>query len=1275
MVTEYEDKVEFNIVILDENEEIIKWLDSELVDIKETCAVDKPRQIEVTYPVTFDELNLDEGNWYDAGNKIYIPNTLGINSCLYVINNDYDLDYWKKNTVTFTAEEVLTELNYSMVGFLVQVTPAPTEEEGGTTEETEGGEGTTTPTTPTEEEQEEQEDEDEITSGQMIEKTVSNEAGFTGTQIFKYKDKIEITSEVLRQFFGYFYEITGLDALDNQKRYISPTGTMTYMSLFRLIEEQTERVFVTEYINNGNQIQRRLALRNYQNMRRVAQTELLDLNYNLDSLELNVSEENTYSAMAPEFTDNSSVVQADTSQTAIDIGANLTSTAQTPSSNVTMQQSTKSVSEVIQDWLDYEVEPRQEHPMIIQKDTAGNLVEVASWYAPFRKEKGSLAIVSERQTESNYNQVHSYNKSLTLSKCGKVSTSETIPQIIYNTLANALLNKLSPVYDLKIDVKDIQMLMGIPNLSYELYETLQVRIPNFDYFVPCRITGTVKNPHKPGENKITVETDIKSMRNLHETEIISSDMIINDTNLANIGGILQSEETGLANKLVTINIKLVQAYNDGTIGGNLSTTNKQQVATTFDPEKNTYVFSQEEIMSKIRVYLYKCETEDNYYNTHKTLNARTVTGEIVTLDRSACFCIVYGYWQNYDLNRYYTDATSDTARVTAGEFDKTFSVHLYPQSQLDQQLDMMWMITNGFWGDKRKEHIKKFTYSAFWHNQTKLTEVARAEGLCGANERYFNCLNISGTTSVPGMCVPFAAEMAFTSMYNFIKAGDIAKDIHADSTGSFPGFIYKNFDHGIYGLPDIFQKNSNAALLFRITHSGLSFDRDIKGEYQVNNDVDPAHHHFKRSTWIVSARLGNLKTNEYFKGIYSLSVTGAGNDDAHEITITGWKVVNGVKYVYVQDVNCPVFDLHHWTATFNVNDGWVRWDVLDGALCYTINHNDYMNYLGTCRSGSGISFTAAHDTAIPLSEDSVTNQPFEIDLPIEKVEIVPLDLTNATYLFKSKDVQNAINEVYKYYIEQGMRHDLDTISTNITSVIGQKHNLKMKELHGLAYSYMYYYQNNSNKEGGNIDLKYGKNEDSQKYINHFGGEYDYFTPVYPQQKGYENQYVICAALFHLGILSSPLDFFKNKLENVTFNDMIAEVNNHSTGNLTCFIRESTQNILRSALLNQSHSKFMSTIVIVYAYDTSLAQSSQYMHNRYPLLLYRLDGDTVYYCNLAGRGNSPGFNYETKAVDYNNNPWGSTTITNMLSWIEAAKENNPNSDNCLIISRYLTIGSI
>ena len=256
-----------------------------------------------------------------------------------------------------------------------------------------------------------------------------------------------------------------------------------------------------------------------------------------------------------------------------------------------------------------------------------------------------------------------------------------------------------------------------------------------------------------------------------------------------------------------------------------------------------------------------------------------------------------------------------------------------------------------------------------------------------------------------------------------------------------------------------------------------------------------------------------------------------------------------------------------------------------------------------------------------------------------------------------------------------MRHDLDTISTNITSVIGQKHNLKMKELHGLAYSYMYYYQNNSNKEGGNIDLKYGKNEDSQKYINHFGGEYDYFTPVYPQQKGYENQYVICAALFHLGILSSPLDFFKNKLENVTFNDMISEVNNHSTGNLTCFIRESTQNILRSALLNQSHSKFMSTIVIVYAYDASLAQSSQYMHNRYPLLLYRLDGDTVYYCNLAGRGNSPGFNYETKAVDYNNNPWGSTTLSNMLSWIEAAKENNPNSDNCLIISRYLTIGSI
>lgn len=1267
MVTPYDDKIELNIVVLDPEENIIKWLDADLCDIKETCAVNKCRQIELTYPIDLNDLNLEGGNWYDAGNKLYIPSTLGINSCLYVINADYDLDYWKKNTVSFTAEEVLTELNYNLVGFITAVTPGNSGQEGESEGEGEEAESVIDP------------DEDQIPSGEMLEKTYTDESQRRGTQIFKYKDKIEITSEVLTAFFGDYFDISGVDSLDEQKKYISPSGTMTYMSLLRLIEEQTERVFITEYVSNGHEITRRLNLRNYQNMRRTAQTELLDLNYNLDSLELNVSEEDTYTAMAPEFTDNSTVVQADTSQTVIDTGSELVNTAQNASSNVDTQ--TKSISEVISDWLDYEVEPRQEHPMIIQKDSAGNLVEVASWYAPFRKMAGSLEIVSERKTESQYNHITGYNNNITLSKCGKVSTSETIPQIIYNTLANALLNKLSPVYDLKIDVKDIQELMGIPNLSYELYETLQVRVPNFDYFVPCRITGTVKNPHKPGENKITVETDVKSIRNLHETEIVSSNMIVNDNNPVNIGGLLLSEEMGLPESLVTINIKLVQAFNDGTININTSTGNKntlQQATTKFDPENNTYVFSQDTIMKVIRVHLYKWETEPEYASAHPTLNVRTVTGEVVTIPTFECYCILYAYWQNYDLNRFYAEKTTWKDKITAGKYDSTIAVHLYPKSKLDTELNLLWMMQNGiFMGEKRLEHLKKYSYSAFYHHAEELTTLYEHE--MNTTNWDITPLNISSTspTGVTGSCVPFALEMAFTAMLNFTKAGDLALVLDTNPvTGTSPGKVVTRWDNDVFGLPDIFAKKDGGHHVDG--YNNTSFDNHIKAQAPLSELRDSKY--VMNPRWVVIIKIGLVMNNNYFNGVYSLVNTEGSENAAHAIAITDWKVVNGVKYVYVQDINVPVFSLTNWGMTNGVLDGWIRWDVVDAAMTYYFEGSDMGMYVGRPRYGCSLAFSTYHNIPMPLDEDSVT-QPSNnggnelINLPIEKVEITPLDLTNNTYLFHSDAVQAAIEEVYKYYVEQGLRHDLNTISTNLLSVVGQKHTLKMKELMGLAYSYMYYYQNNSNRESSNIDLRYGKLEDSQKFIDHMCGDYDYFTPVYPQQKRYEDQYVVSSALFHLGVMSSPMDWFKGNLDGVSFDDMLTAITTKNN-NLHCFIREASENMLRSVLRKTEQCKFKATVVVVYCYDNSLVSSSQYSSNRYPLLLYSLDGDTVAYCNIAGRGNSPGYNYNTSKTSYGaSNPYGTVSMTDLLTWIDAAKENNPNNNNCLIVSRYLTEGSV
>ena len=392
------------------------------------------------------------------------------------------------------------------------------------------------------------------------------------------------------------------------------------------------------------------------------------------------------------------------------------------------------------------------------------------------------------------------------------------------------------------------------------------------------------------------------------------------------------------------------------------------------------------------------------------------------------------------------------------------------------------------------------------------------------------------------------------------------------------------------------------------------------------------------------------------------------------MAVIGWKKVNGVEYVFVQDSNIPIFSPLRWMGSKGT-DGWVKWNVLSQATYgrYIWGDNYYVKWEGNYfPTNEGVATDVfgifmEYDTSLNLEEASV------ISSASSDIVIKPIDTSSTEYIFPAKEVQRGLNEVYKYYVEQGLKHDLDTISTTIKSLTGTSHNLKMKELRAIAYSFMLYYQNN-NKTGSDIELTYGKDSDSMKYYSHFGGEYDYFTPCYPQTKSYEANYMLSSALFELGYLFSYVDWYKNVPGEVSFSDMMTEVN-AKTG-LTCFIREASSNVLNSVLINQSRYKFKASVVLCYAFDSSLASSSSYSANRYPLLLYSLNNGTVYYYNLAGRGNSPSFNYNTKESDYGGlNPYGSTTITNLLTWIENAKENNPNGNNILILSRYLQVGSI
>jgi len=574
-----------NIIILTPEEQVIDWLIPDLTDVNEINEKDKVRKIELTYPIE-DRLIYDEERpWFSQGNKVFIPAIFGMTNCLYVINTEYQIDYWDKNHVTIQAEEVLTELNNQVVGVYS-------------------------------------------------------------------KNSIKITADRLKEWFGRWYTIGTIESLATAKNSIQQLGTVTLMTLLRTIEEKTERVFLTEYTYQDNIITRKLSLVKEDTLRQTAGTEFLDLNYNLDSLDLTVSEEKTYNAMAPELSINE---QKGTSS-ADYVNANDSRT------NTAAVQNTLTAEEIYQNWLDLEVEYREEIPMIQEKQSDGQVVTTQKWYAPFIKAKGNLYIENPAWSSSKYTYIQPpANPSVStkdkipnpIPRCGTVSTSETDAYAIYNVLANSLLEKLNPQFELNIKVSDITQMLGNKNLGYNLYETLYVKVPGFDYWVPAYITKTTKNPHEPGNDTITIETDVKGSHYRKPTQLLLENALIaKNATLNSYGGILTDEDGNpIANQLVTVNVRLKEAY--------MALPTATASIKGFDPRNNTYYFSKEEILI-LEKTLRKGVTSD--------VTIYDIRGKPYSVSPEWCLAIYYTYIQQY--------INSDYPRG-AGKFPDSVAVHYY----------------------------------------------------------------------------------------------------------------------------------------------------------------------------------------------------------------------------------------------------------------------------------------------------------------------------------------------------------------------------------------------------------------------------------------------------------------------------------------------------------------------------------------------------------------------------------------------------------------------
>lgn len=103
---------ELTTAILSQDENLLGFLDTDRVEIKENAELYKLRNIKLSYPM-FDpgsDDNTKYKDWLVSGNKIWRTETCDGVPCLYVIMGEIEYDYLE-NTINCYAEEVATELS------------------------------------------------------------------------------------------------------------------------------------------------------------------------------------------------------------------------------------------------------------------------------------------------------------------------------------------------------------------------------------------------------------------------------------------------------------------------------------------------------------------------------------------------------------------------------------------------------------------------------------------------------------------------------------------------------------------------------------------------------------------------------------------------------------------------------------------------------------------------------------------------------------------------------------------------------------------------------------------------------------------------------------------------------------------------------------------------------------------------------------------------------------------------------------------------------------
>lgn len=665
------------VVVLDEEEQFIAFLDNDYIDIVEENEQGEIGRVSVEY--TMNDVTEAEA-LFKLGHKLLILNDTNLKDCLYVINTTVKRDYYKENKVSFVAEDKLVELNNVMFS------------------------------------------QTELTSSNGFTiRTVNNEAN------------VLINYNALSYWFGPYFNIGVVqDCLSENLQRLVITGTMTMMELLRLIEEETGNIFQTRYekdvrtntihpyldflnpinsskkwelnidytfydtlpddptipiedkdgsiIDEGTitpetddelEIDDIVEFPTYHRETNIDPTDILfqlwdkdrlvgewsavsvGMDGTVDDVTINLKYVNgtvtitingkTFTAEAEDiggaskgfiitegtgydFEDiilgNESVFRikntlnddiiyeqhirplvGDVHEEVLDLGYNVenieyevdeedTYTAIAPLLGGEDTELTRNqLQTVINRWINLEVEKGETIPMIVQRVTnEGSMtgydvhskyynrplkpndqdnqkeywVGTAYWSAPFTKRAGDIYIEDEEGTTNvSYGSITTRQddgdpRGFGYSpKIGTVESSDEDPYAIYNDVAMKLREKKYPQVNLEVDVANLRN--GTFN-NYNLYDKVYIKVPGFQQMIRSNVVKTSKNAHDIGENTVELENDCVFIK----TAPLPCDILVSNASWKYpskkdiVATLVDGDNNPISNRLVSVNVNKVE---------------------------------------------------------------------------------------------------------------------------------------------------------------------------------------------------------------------------------------------------------------------------------------------------------------------------------------------------------------------------------------------------------------------------------------------------------------------------------------------------------------------------------------------------------------------------------------------------------------------------------------------------------------------------------------------------------------------------------------------